>query len=71
MQPSKGDRGALPKLRSLAPDEAVIDSLTEQIDQVNFITDLVSSLDTVLTANNVEESFDNWFAELQFSLAEG
>lgn len=71
MQPSKGDRGALPKLRSLAPDEAVIDSLTEQIDQVNFITDLVSSLDTVLTANNVEESFDNWLAELQFSLAEG
>lgn len=71
MQPTQGDKGALPKLRSLEPDDAVVENLISQITQVNIRTDAMSNLDTTLTSNTPEDSIDSWLTELQYSLTEG
>lgn len=67
-QASGADKNAFQKLSAYVPDETVLDSLIDQIDQVYILTDAVANLDTVFASDSVEECVDNWLAELQIEL---
>lgn len=71
MQPTRGDKGVLPKLRSVELDQADLDNLVAQIEQVYILTDTMSDLELLLPSNPTAEEIDGWLTELQYSLTEG
>ena len=58
-------------LQSLNPQDNILESITDQIDSVSFLTDASYALQTVLVDKNPEERIDQWLSDLQYRMMEG
>lgn len=62
--------GGTKLLQSLNPEDNMLESVTDQIDCVSFLTDASYALQTVLADKNPEERIDQWLADLQYRMME-